>query len=332
MESEDLVVVKNLKKRFQTTDALSNISLTVKRGEIYGIIGRSGAGKSTLIHCLTGLQSLTEGSVTIAGLEISSLTKKALCSARKKIGMVFQHFSLFASRTALENVLYPLEIDGRRCEKRGRELLRLVGLEKSADLYPSQLSGGQKQRVAIARALAASPEVLLCDEPSSALDPETTSSLLELLAKLNQELGLTILLITHEMGVIKKICTHVAVLDEGTIVEEGSVLNLFARPKHPTTRRFLQNIVHDIPDHLFLKRENTELLRLCFIEGLAEKAVISQLAKTFPVDVNILLGAIDMLQEGRIGSLLIELSGQSEDRERARAFLEELKVIVEVVS
>ena len=325
-----VVEIKDLRKRFEV-DALAGLSLCVTKGDVYGIIGPSGAGKSTLLHCLIGLQAPTSGEIWIGGEQISTLSETALAKARKRIGMVFQHFSLFSSRTALKNVLYPLEINGNADKERGLELLKLVGLEKSAHLYPSQLSGGQKQRVAIARALAANPQVLICDEPTSALDPETTASLLELLGKLNRELGLTIILITHEMDVVKKICNRVAVLDEGRIVEEGRVLDLFARPKHPTTKRFLQSITHAIPEDLIPKEDDKELLRLCFLEGRAEKSYVSYLAKTYPIEINILLGTIDALCEGSIGSLIVELGGDAQSREKARSYLESEGVLVEVI-
>lgn len=327
----NVVEIKDLTKRFNV-EALSGLSLSIAQGEIYGIIGPSGAGKSTLIHCLVGLESPTKGQILIAGEEISLLKGAALVSARKNIGMVFQHFSLFSSRTALDNVLYPLEIDGRSDKERGMELLKLVGLAASAHFYPSQLSGGQKQRVAIARALAADPKVLICDEPTSALDPETTASLLELLGKLNRDLGLTIILITHEMEVIKKICKRVAVLDEGRIVEEGSVLTLFATPKHPTTKRFLQSVTGKVPSALIPKENDRELLRLCFLEGRAKKPFVSHLVKNYPIEINILLGSIDALQEGTIGSLIVEFKGDDNSRQQARTYLEDEGVIVEVIT
>ncbi|MCH9609612.1 MAG: Methionine import ATP-binding protein MetN [Chlamydiales bacterium] len=332
MQKEELLNIDRLSKRFGSTFGIKDISLSVKKGEIYGIIGRSGAGKSTLIHCLTGLQKPSGGTVSIAGVKISSLRGGELRQARKRIGMVFQHFGLFSSRTALENVLYPLEIDGKESIERGMELLQLVGLHGVANLYPSQLSGGQKQRVAIARALANHPKILLCDEPTSALDPDTTTSLLELLAKLNKELELTIILITHEMDVIKQICTDVAVLDEGSIVEKGKVTALFARPKHPVTRRFLQRLTHTLPDHLIPKGKDAQLLHLCFVEGRAQKAYISNVLRNYTVEINILSGAINQLQEGSLGNLIIELKGEESQRIAACKFLEEQGVIVEEVS
>lgn len=306
--------------------ALRDISLEITKGEIFGIIGMSGAGKSTLIRCLTGLDRPTSGRVWVDGEEITLCAKKDLCSARKKIGMIFQHFNLFSARTALKNVLYPLEIAGTPDKKRAEELLRLVGLGGKEHVYPSQLSGGEKQRVAIARALAANPAVLLCDEATSALDPRTTQTILDLLKELNRSLGLTILLITHQMEVIKQVCTQVAVLEHGEIVEEGSVEDLFAHPTHATTRRFLQSIAHDIPAHLFPKEKDRELLHLSFKGESAKEPIISQMVKRCNVDVNILLGAIDCLQRATVGNLIIELSGIGEERRKARAYLEDAGV------
>lgn len=313
-----IIAVKKLKKNLSTPRSSRNFFRN-RRREVYGIIGKSGSGKSTLVNCLTTLEKPTSGEIEVAGVNLATLHGAQLRAFRKNIGMVFQHFNLLSSRTALENVLYPLELD-QPDPARAKELLRLVGLEGKENLYPAQLSGGQKQRVAIARALANHPKVLFCDEPTSALDPETTHEILQLLAELNKKLKLTIVIITHEMDVIKQICTRVAVLDQGQIVEQGSVTDLFSKPQHTTTKRFLQNIVHEMPD--FPAEENKELLRLCFTEGLAEKPIISQLLRKFDVEINILLGGIDTLQSGSVGNLIVALSGQPDVRKQVHQFLE----------
>jgi D-methionine transport system ATP-binding protein len=242
-----IIQVRALSKRYvhgrKTIHALDTLSLNVEKGEIYGIIGLSGAGKSTLIRCLSRLIIPSSGEVLFHGQDIAHMGKRALRTFRKKVGMIFQHFNLLSARTVAGNISYPLEIahiPKEEREKRVDELLELVGLEEKREAYPSQLSGGEKQRVGIARALANHPEVLLCDEATSALDPKTTREILHLLKTINRDLGVTIVLITHQMGVIKQICTKVAVIEKGCIVEEGVVSEVFAHPKHPITTHFIQ--------------------------------------------------------------------------------------------
>ncbi len=322
----DVIKVTNLSKKFQGQYALKGINLTVQAGEIFGIIGMSGAGKSTLMRCLNGLEQPDEGEIFIAGEKITGQTAKQLRCKRRKMGMIFQHFNLFEARTALENVSYPLEISGVDDLERAKELLELVGLHGKENHYPAQLSGGERQRVAIARAVANQPTVLLCDEATSALDPRTTHSILELLGRLNQRFGLTILLITHEMEVIKQISTHVAVLEQGEIVESGTTAQLFAAPQHPTTKRFLQSLTHTIPEYLLPRAEGQEILRLTFTGSSASEPVISRLIRHYQVEVNILFGGIDLLKTETVGNLVVALSGSSEERERARKFLEQSKV------
>lgn len=326
---EEIIVIQGLTKLFPVHEgappvyALKEIDLSIKKGEIFGIIGMSGAGKSTLIRCLTCLEKPTEGRICIGGEELTSLSSSELRQARKKIGMIFQHFNLFSSRTALENVMYPLEIDQVPLEERkarALELLNLVGLKGKESAYPSQLSGGEKQRVAIARALARNPAVLFCDEATSALDPRTTYAILELLEKLNATLGLTLVLITHAMEVVKQICTRVAVLEHGEVVEEGAIADLFSSPKHPTTRRFLQGLSHDTSEK-FVTKGDKELLRLFFRGASARKPIISRLIREHEVEVNILSGGIDTLKTETVGSLVVELSGALEERNQARSFL-----------
>jgi D-methionine transport system ATP-binding protein len=300
--------------------ALRGVDLKVKAGEIYGIIGKSGAGKSTLIRCINMLEKPSAGTVAVDGEDITAMSERQLREIRKKIGMIFQHFNLLSSRTVYENVAFPLELAGKSRSEISAEvlpLLELVGLTDRKDQYPAQLSGGQKQRVAIARALANRPKVLLCDEATSALDPQTTHSILELLKDINRKLRLTIVLITHEMQVIKEICDRVSVIEDGVIIEQGSVTELFIRPKTATTRDFIRTIIsHDLPPflagHSFSPTPfdgDGLVLRITFLGGLAEEPFIAGLIRKFNVNVNILCGNIDTVQDTLFGTLIIELNG-----------------------
>lgn len=329
MPTQPVVSIKNLNKFFESAQVISNLSLEVLEGEIYGIVGKSGAGKTTLINCLMGLEQPSSGEILIDGKLLSGLQGAELRLLRQKMGVVFQQYPLFTSRTALENVLYPCEISGVQADP--LELLDIVGLKGKESCYPKELSGGQRQRVAIARALALNPRLLLCDEPTSALDPETTASLLKLLLKLNYELGITIILITHEMEVVRQICHRVSVLEQGKVVDEGRVLDLFVHPGHKLTKQFLTRLPHTIPGHLHPSHPDARLLHLCFPSTLAEKGLISQMVKRFSVDVNILLGAIDTLLEGSVGNLIIELQGTETERHAALHFLSQQGVIIEEI-
>lgn len=330
--------IQNLTKVYatkgkQTHCALNGISLEVGKGEIFGIIGKSGAGKSTLMRCLAYLERPTSGTISIDHQELFSLGGQELSDARKMLGMVFQHYNLFNAKTAWENVAFPLEISKVSFEKRrsrAYELLELVGLRGKETAYPLQLSGGEKQRVAIARALANHPKVLLVDEGTSALDPGNTKAILDVLLKLNRELGITIFLITHQMEVIKHICSKVAVLEKGEIVESGLVGDLFTAPKHPLTKHFLYTLSHDLPED-FMTIKGSRLLHLSFKGESAKQPIISKMIKQFAVDVNILLGGIDRLQNVTIGNLVIELTGSVDDMEKAYRFLKEQGVICEEV-
>ncbi len=298
------------------THALRDVNLTIEKQDIYGIIGLSGAGKSTLIRCLAGLISPTSGTISFHGQDIHHLRKQDLRQFRHKIGMIFQHFNLLSSRTVAQNIAYPLEIAGvpkSQHKERVDELLKLVGLSAKRDAYPSLLSGGEKQRVGIARALANRPDVLFCDEATSALDPKTTKEILELLKSINKKLGVTIVLITHDMEVIKRICHKVAVIEAGKIVEEGPVAEVFADPKHPTTKNFIQGSSHEIPEEFFkTPSPDRKLLRLRFKGTSASEPLISQIVKKYHLDANILLGWIDRLQTTTVGTLIIELTGPTE--------------------
>jgi D-methionine transport system ATP-binding protein len=310
--------------------ALRRVSFAVREGEVFGIIGQSGAGKSTLIRTLARLVPPTEGRVFVRGQDIWRMKREELRAFRKTLGMIFQHFNLLSSRTAAGNIAYPLEIAGLDAEERVQELLTLVGLEDRGDAYPARLSGGEKQRVGIARALATRPQVLLCDEATSALDPKTTQEILALLKTLNRTLGLTIVLITHEMEVIKQICHKVAVLERGELVETGPVEEVFAAPQHPTTKRLLQLTPHDLPPDL-ISHPRRRLLRLSFKGEAASKPIISHLVRTLDVTINILSGWIDHLRTMRVGTLIVEIEGSPENVQRALNLLREQGVYCEAL-
>jgi D-methionine transport system ATP-binding protein len=339
-----LISIKGVQKIFSSkkgqVKAVDNVNLEVKEGEIFGVIGYSGAGKSTLIRMLNGLELPTHGSVTVAGNEVSKIKGSKLRKARQEISMIFQHFNLLWSRTVRENIAFPLEIAGvSRQErlKRVDELIKLVGLEGREDAYPSQLSGGQKQRVGIARALANNPKVLLCDEATSALDPQTTDSILELLVDINERLGLTIVLITHEMHVIRKICHRVAVMEGGRIVEIGPVLDVFRNPKALITKRFVQQVTEpeetkETIDHLVDLYPKGKVVQLGFVGESAEQPLITNLIRNFQVTVNILQGKISQTQNGSYGTLFIHIDGEAEEVAKAIEFIHSQQVGVEVIS
>ncbi|WP_096190084.1 methionine ABC transporter ATP-binding protein [Evansella halocellulosilytica] len=338
-----MISLSKLKKTFNTRDgqvtAVDNIDLMIERGEIFGVIGYSGAGKSTLIRLLNMLETPTSGEVTVAGKNMNTLSKKDLRIARQDIGMIFQHFNLLWSRTVAENIAYPLEIKKIPKEertKRVNELIELVGLSGRGGSYPSQLSGGQKQRVGIARALANNPKVLLCDEATSALDPKTTDSILDLLVDINEKLGLTIVLITHEMHVIRKICHRVAVMEGGQVVEKGNVLDIFKRPKEKMTKEFVKQVTEpeeteEAIRHLFSEDGMSTILQLTFVGGDAKKPLINNLIKSFNVTVNILQGKISQTQSGPYGSLFISVDGDKGELDKVKAYIREQDVEVEVI-
>lgn len=323
--------------------AVQNVSLHVNKGDVYGIVGYSGAGKSTLVRTINLLQRPTSGKVVINKKVITDLSEKELRQARKKIGMIFQHFNLMGSRTIFDNVAFPLKrskLTKSQISKKVLELLDLVGLGDKADAYPSQLSGGQKQRVAIARALANDPEILLCDEATSALDPKTTSSILELLKKLNKNLGLTIVIITHEMQVVKEICNKVAVMEDGHVIEEGSLLEIFTSPQNQLTKDFINTATHvdqgidtvlDHPTLLNLK-ETDVLAKLSFVGGSTSEPLIAKLNNSFQVQGNILFGNVEILQETPVGTLLLVLSGSTEKIAEAIDYLQSNDVTVSIIS
>lgn len=334
-----LLEVQHLRKTYpqagRVIAALEEVSLIVEKGDIFGIIGLSGAGKSTLIRSLARLVRPSSGKILFHGEDVAHMEKEELREFRKKIGMIFQHFNLLHSRTAAENIAYPLEIAGMSQAKqrqRIEELLEIVGLTEKQNSYPLQLSGGEKQRVGIARALANDPELLLCDEATSALDPKTTREILNLLKIINKNLSVTIVLITHEMEVIKRVCNKVAVIEKGRIVEEGLVFEVFSDPRHPTTKQFLQSATHEIPTEFFqISSPYRKLLRLRFKGKVAGEPIISEIVRRFDVDANILLGWIDRLQNLTLGTLVVELRGSPEGIEGALRFLSEKFVHCEVL-
>lgn len=322
------------------TVALDNVTLEVKAGEIFGIIGASGAGKSTLVRCINMLERPQSGSIVVDGVEMTSLGERELREERRKIGMIFQQFNLLSSRTVYGNVAFPLEIAGKMgkeaIRRRVLELLALVGLEDKATAYPSQLSGGQKQRVGIARALASHPKVLLSDEATSALDPQTTRSILDLLADINKRLGITIVLITHEMEVVRQIADRVAVIEKGRIIEEGSVVSVFTNPRAETTKKFVRGLIADVPVELLrrpvAKSAAQVLARISFVGEAAGRPYISTLVRRFGVEANILYGSIDRFKTAAFGTLLVELVGRDRDVEQALCFLRDEDLGVEVIN
>lgn len=341
-----MITLKNVSKIFNTKDqsihAVNNVSLEINDGEIFGLIGFSGAGKSTLIRCLNLLEKPTSGEVIVDGVDISKLSPKDLRVMRYKIGMIFQHFNLLPSRTIYNNIAFPLKHSNLTKEEKHKkvtELLKLVELEDKAKAYPSELSGGQKQRVAIARALANNPKILLCDEATSALDPQTTSSILKLLKKVNQEFGITIVLITHEMNVIKEICDRVGIMEDGEIRELNNVVELFANPQATITKNFIQTTtnmqkVYDLikeDSPLVALKENEKICLLTYSSTNTNEALISYISRTFKVDANIIFGNVEVLQNEPLGRLVVKFSGGSEAITLAIAYLVENKIKVEVL-
>ncbi|NLY67326.1 MAG: ATP-binding cassette domain-containing protein [Tissierellia bacterium] len=322
--------------------AVSKVSLKVNKSEIYGIIGFSGAGKSTLLRCINLLERPTSGKVLFKGEDLTTLTEKELRKRRKKIGMIFQNFNLFNSRNVYDNIAYPLKgakLSKEEEIKKIRALLDLVGLRDKEHAYPSQLSGGQKQRVAIARALANDPEVLLCDEATSALDPKTTKSILSLLKDLREKLGLTIILITHEMEVIKEICDRVAIMEDGRIIEEGSVIKIFSKPEKETTNRFIEGSSNadkveellDANNNILKIKEGEVLTRVHYLGQVTREAIISEASRKFNINASILTGNIEVINKTLIGKLLVLFSGRPENIEKGINYFKERGIKVEVI-
>ncbi len=320
--------------------AVQDVSLHIAPGEIFGIIGYSGAGKSTLVRCINLLERPTQGTVTVDGRELTALSEKELRQERRKIGMIFQQFNLMTARTVAQNVAFPLKDSGLSKEETAAkvtQLLELVGLPDKAGSYPSQLSGGQKQRVAIARALASDPKVLLCDEATSALDPQTTASILRLIRDINRRTGITVVVITHEMAVVKEICHRVAVMEKGRVVETGDVFSLFSAPKEPVTRSFVSTTSNLSKAEEFIAEgaplvalsPGQVIARLTFARGNVGEAAISQLSRQFDVDANIIFANVDILEGTPLGGLVVIFSGERVGE--AIAWLSEKNVVVEVL-
>lgn len=315
-----MISLNNIVKNYSSKEGvplcvLDDISLEIHQGEILGIIGRSGAGKSTLVRCINMLEPPTSGSVIMDNVDLTKADSQTLRHMQQRCGMVFQHFNLLYNRTIAANICLPLEIASipkSEWKKRIAQALDFVGLSEYAKKYPSQLSGGQKQRVGIARALVLQPEVLLCDEITSALDPETTDQILDLLNEINKKTGVTIVMITHEMDVVQKICHRTIVLDHGTIAEEGKTFDIFSNPQHPTTKRFIRSIFeHDIPKELALiieqnNNQNRKFLRLIYQGNHANDPVISTLVRKFDIHVSVLHGRIEYIQDQPLGLLWIQ--------------------------
>ncbi|WP_151180224.1 methionine ABC transporter ATP-binding protein [Hypericibacter terrae] len=315
-----MIRLQNLSKSFEAGGrevvALHGVSIDVQEGEILGIIGRSGAGKSTLLRCINGLERPQSGTILVEGTPVNRLGEADLAALRRRIGMIFQHFNLLSSRSVFDNVALPLELAGAsrsEIESRVSDLLDLVGLADKRNVYPARLSGGQKQRVGIARALATSPRILLCDEATSALDPETTRQILALLGDINRKLGLTIVLITHEMAVVRDLCDRMVVLDHGRIVEQGAVADIFAQPRSEVTRSLLQDVLPDLPASLAQRLSDVPLpgsqplLRLRFSGSKAGDPVIAELARQLDVAASVVHGAIDTIKGQPIGVLILAL-------------------------
>ena len=335
-------ISKNFASGGRTVHAVQDVSLSIGKGEIFGIIGFSGAGKSTLVRCINLLERPTSGSVTVDGKEMTALSARELRQARKKIGMIFQHFNLMPSRTVFGNVAYPLRGSGLsrgQIADKVQRLLELVGIGDKAEAYPKQLSGGQKQRVAIARALANDPNVLLCDEATSALDPQTTKAILRLLKDLNEKLGITVVIITHEMAVVKEICDRVAVMEHGRVVEQGEVFNVFADPRQEITRSFIhttsnlrkiEELIEEDSPVVQLKAGEL-IVRLSYIQRNVSEPLISTVSRKFDITLNIIFSDIAIVQNAPIGGTVAIISGERAQITQAMQYLSEKNVGVEVI-
>ncbi|TDT72518.1 D-methionine transport system ATP-binding protein [Hypnocyclicus thermotrophus] len=334
-----MIQIKNLNKIYHSNGkeihAVKNLNLTIEKNDIFGIMGLSGAGKSSFIRMLNRLEEPTSGNIIINGKNIINFKKKELRNFRKKTGMIFQHFNLLSSRTVRDNVAFALEIakwKKKDINNRVSELLELVELSDKANFYPSQLSGGQKQRVAIARALANNPEILLSDEATSALDPKTTKSILELLKKIQEKLGLTIILITHQMEVIRYICNKTAIIQYGEIVEKGKTEEIFINPKSKITKELVAHLIPEEKDEIdLLKKNNCKIIKIIYTGEIVDKPIISKLVRKFDIDVNLIGGSINKLITTNIGHLIVEFEGDLKNQENAINWLKNQNLEIEVL-
>lgn len=329
---EAIIQIKDVTKSFvgkdDTVDALKGINLDIHKGEIYGIIGMSGAGKSTLVRCLNFLERPTSGTVMIEGKDLSALTEKELRKTRTEIAMIFQHFNLLMQRTVIDNICFPLEITGmskKDAKSRARELLEIVGLTEKEKAYPAQLSGGQKQRVAIARALASNPKILLCDEATSALDPTTTKAILALLKEINEKYGITIVIITHEMAVVQETCTHVAIIDDGVLVETGRVEEVFSRPKSKAAKK----LVFQDETNRYEEMQGIRCIRIVFSSNSSFEPVIANMILSCKAPVNILLADTRDIGGVAHGQMILQLPEDKVTAEKMIQYLKESKLEVE---
>ncbi|MER1987164.1 MAG: methionine ABC transporter ATP-binding protein [Solibacillus sp.] len=328
---------RNISKVYKTKNkeviGVDDVSFTVHKGDIFGIVGYSGAGKSSLLRCVNLLERPTSGEVIVDGVDLTELSSKGLRQARLKIGMIFQHFYLISQKTVGENIAFALRAAktvSNEIEGRVKELLEMVGLSDKRDVYPAQLSGGQKQRVGIARALANNPSILLCDEATSALDPKTTVSILRLLKEINDKLGITIVLITHEMDVVKEICNRMAIMQDGRVIELGDVYDIFASPEKPLTKEFINSVVSfDIPKQVLDDVRGT-VVKILFKGAIAGEGIISDTMQQFAVKGNFLHGTIEYIQERPLGIFIMELNGEKAEISKAKAYMEKRGAIVEV--
>lgn len=326
-----MIQMKDVAKTFigkeNTVEALRGINLTIQRGEIYGIIGMSGAGKSTLVRCLNFLEKPTSGEVWIEGENLAMMKEEQLRRARTRIAMIFQHFNLLMQRSVLDNVCFPMEITGhskKEARKRAQELLAIVGLEDKSSAYPSQLSGGQKQRVAIARALAMDPKILLCDEATSALDPQTTKSILALLKDINQKYGITMVIITHEMTVVQEVCTHVAIIDKGTLAEQGTVEEVFSRPQSEAAKKL---VFRD--EHKYAMMEGKRCIRIVFEQNSSFEPVIGNMVLACQAPANILLADTKDIGGTAHGQMILQLPEDQTVGDKMIRYLQERNLTVE---
>lgn len=340
-----MIELEHIVKNFRSDNdklihAVNDVSLKINDGDIFGIIGFSGAGKSTLVRCINLLERPDSGSVKIDGVEMMTLKPKELYKARTKIGMIFQQFNLMPSRTVLQNVAYPLRnMTKEQIRRKVRELLALVDIPDKENAYPSELSGGQKQRVAIARALANDPTILLCDEATSALDPQTTGAILQLLKDLNKKLGLTIVVITHEMEVVKHICRRAAVMDAGKIIESGDVFEIFSSPKHQVTQNFVRTtsnlskidtLIRDGSPIVKLKPGEV-MARLVYVHADVSEPLISYASRAFDIEINIILSDVEIVADSMVGGTVVIFNGDSEKIERTMQYYRDKNIRVEVI-